>query len=385
SGAKVEDLHKDIVDEITFKCDCAGLAKRVPDVLDTWFDSGSMPFATKRPIPADFIGEAQDQTRAWFYYLHVLVGALFEKPAFLNCDTTGIVLAEDGKKMSKKLKNYPDPVGLIEKYGADAMRFYMLSSPAVQAENLAFSEKGVAEIANKNIGRLYNVLAFYDLYKNGTAASDKSENLLDAWMISRLNGLIKNVTEAYENYRLDLATRPLTDFIDDFSVWYLRRSRDRFKEESQDKTDALATLRFVLENTALVIAPAMPFFADYLFTAVRMDDGVESAHLAKWPEADNKKINKDLEEKMLQVRNVVNLALAERISAGIKVKQPLASLKVKNKISEGLLYLIKDEINVKEVIFDDKIEKEVGLDIDITEELKEEGVLREIIRQVQQA
>lgn len=384
SGAKVEDLHKDIVDEITFKCDCDGLAKRVPDVLDTWFDSGSMPFATKRTIPADFIAEGQDQTRAWFYYLHVLAGALFDKPAFLNCDTTGIVLAQDGKKMAKKLKNYPDPVELIEKYGADAMRFYMLSSPAVQAENLAFSEKGVAEIANKNIGRLYNVLAFYELYKNETAASDKSKNLLDIWIISKLNGLIKNVTEAYESYRLDSATRPLTDFIDDLSVWYLRRSRDRFKEDGQDKTDALATLRFVLENTALVAAPAMPFFADYLFMAVRESNSSESVHLARWPEADKKKIDKGLEEKMLQVRNVVNLALAERISAGIKVKQPLQTLQTKNEIPEALSFLVADEVNVKDIIFDDKIEKEVELDTNITEELREEGQVREIIRSVQE-
>jgi len=384
SGAKVEDLHKDIVDEVVFKCDCGGVAKRVPDVLDTWFDSGSMPFATKRSIPADFIGEAQDQTRAWFYYLHVLAGALFEKPAFLNCDTTGIVLAEDGKKMSKKLKNYPDPVGLIEKYGADAMRFYMLSSPAVQAENLAFSEKGVAEIANKNIGRLYNVLAFYELYKNETVASDESKNLLDVWIISRLNELIKNITEAYEGYRLDLATRPLTDFIDDLSVWYLRRSRDRFKDDTQDKTDALATLRFVLKNIALVMAPATPFFADYLFIAVKEDSEKESVHLAAWPTADEEKINSDLATKMQEARNVVNFALAQRQAVGIKVKQPLGSLKLKNKIPEELLYLIKDEINVKEIIFDDKIEEGVELDTNITEELKEEGQVREIIRSVQE-
>jgi len=384
SGVMIEDLHKDIADEVSFECDCKGTAKRVPDVLDTWFDSGSMPFATKRPIPADFIGEAQDQTRAWFYYLHVLAGALFDKPAFLNCNTTGIVLSEDGKKMSKKLKNYPDPVELIEKYGADAMRFYILSSPAVQAENLAFSEKGVAEIANKNIGRLYNVLSFYELYKNETAASDKSENLLDAWIISRLNELIKNITEAYEGYRLDLATRPLTDFIDDLSVWYLRRSRDRFKEDSQDKTDALATLRFVLKNIALVTAPAIPFFADYLFGAVKEDGEKESVHLAAWPVADEKKINYDLAAKMQEVRNVVNLALAQRQADGIKVKQPLGSLKIKNKISDRLHYLIKDEINVKEIIFDDKIEKEIELDTNITEELKEEGQVREIIRSIQE-
>lgn len=386
SGTEVKDLHKDIVDEVIFDCKCGGRMKRVPDVLDTWFDSGSVPFATKRPIPADFIGEAQDQTRAWFYYQHVLVGALFGKESFKNCIVTGIVLAEDGKKMSKKLKNYPDPVNVMEKYGADAMRFYMLSSPAVMAENLSFSEKGVAEIANKNIGRLYNVLSFYQLYEDETPASDNSQNILDKWILSRLNNLIKEITEGYESYYLDAATRPLIDFIDDFSVWYLRRSRERFKENNQDKKDALATLRFVLEKVSLLIAPAMPFFAEYIFKAVNKNE--ESVHLMPWPKAETKKINKELILEMQETRDIVTLALAMRVEKQIKVKQPLALLKIKNekskiKNNEELLDLIKDEINVKEIIFDSNIEKEVELDTNITEELREEGMMREIVRAVQ--
>lgn len=388
SGVKVADLHKDIVDEVVFDCKCGGKFRRVPDVLDTWFDSGSVPFATKRPIPADFIGEAQDQTRAWFYYQHVLAGALFKKETFKNCIVTGIVLAEDGKKMSKKLKNYPDPVEMINKYGADAMRFYMLSSPVVQAESLSFSEKGVDEVSKKNISRLYNVLAFYQLYQDETKVSSNSKNTLDKWILSRLNGLIKDVTDGYENYRVDLATRPFTDFIDDFSVWYLRRSRDRFKEEGEDKEDALATLRYVLYNVALAMAPAMPFFAEEIYQAVKEDSAPESVHLCDWPKVDKKKIDKDLEEKMSEARLIVTLALAERTARGIKVKQPLTSLKVKNtksKISgeNNFFDLIKDEVNVKEVIFDDKIVNEVELDTEITEELRQEGLLREIIRSVQ--
>lgn len=386
SGKKVKDLHKDVVDEIAFDCGCSGKAKRVPDVLDTWFDSGSVPFATKREIPADFIGEAQDQTRAWFYYMHVLAGALFKKEAFKNCVVTGIVLAEDGKKMSKKLKNYPDPAEVMEKYGADAMRFYMLSSPAVQAENLSFSEKGVSEIANKNIGRLYNVLAFYQLYQNETQASDESKNLLDAWIISRINELIRDVTKAYENYRLDLASRPLTDFIDDLSIWYLRRSRERIKE--QDK-EALATLRHVLRNLSLAMAPIMPFFADYLFMAVREQGGSQSVHLAAWPEIKKEKINSGLSLQMEKTRNIVALAMAQRVAKGIKVKQPLAKLKIQNSKLEirnnnELLDLIKDEINVKEIVFDNSTADEVELDLNITEQLKEEGKIREIIRAIQE-
>ncbi len=389
SGIKVTDLHKDIVDEVVFECGCGGKMQRVPDVLDTWFDSGSVPFATQRPIPADFIGEAQDQTRAWFYYQHVLVGALFGAEAFRHCIVTGIVLSEDGKKMSKKLKNYPDPSEVIEKYGADAMRFYMLSSPVVQAESLSFSEKGVDEIAKKNIGRLYNVLAFYQLYQDGTPAGDASKNILDAWILSRLNKLIEVITNGYENYRVDLATRPLTDFIDELSVWYLRRSRERFKEEgSKDGKDGVATLRYVLRQLSILMAPAMPFFAEYVFGAVREDNEEESVHLLSWPKYNKKLIDRDLEEKMEEVRTIVNLALAERMARGIKVKQPLASLKIQNLKSKiqnhgELLELIKDEVNVKNIIFDDKIEKEVELDTTLTEELKEEGIIREIIRQVQ--
>jgi len=399
SGVKVADLHKDIVDEVIFDCQCGGKTKRIPDVLDTWFDSGCVPFAMlhyplgnkndfKKRFPADFIAEGQDHTRAWFYYQHVLAGALFGKEAFKNCLVTGIVLAEDGKKMSKKLKNYPDPTEVINKYGADAMRFYILTSPAVQAENISFSEKGVDEVAKKNLGRLYNVLSFYQLYKDGTEASVDSKNILDAWIISRLNGLVKDITDGYENYRVDLATRPLTDFIDDFSVWYLRRSRERFKEDNNDKKDALATLRYVLNSLALVMAPVMPFFAEEIYQALKENDAPESVHLCDWPKVDKKKINKDLEEKMNEARLIVTLALAERTAKGIKVKQPLSLLKIRSAKSEirnenDLLNLIKDEINVKEIIFDTKIESEIELDAEITEELREEGLLREIVRSVQ--
>lgn len=388
SGIKVNDLHKDIIDDVTFKCNCNGNMKRISDVLDTWFDSGSVPFATKRPIPADFIGEAQDQTRAWFYYQHVLAGALFNKEAFKNCIVTGIVLAEDGKKMSKKLKNYPDPTEIMEKYGADAMRFYMLNSPVVQAESLSFSEKGVDEIAKKNIGRLYNVLEFYKLYENGTPASNVSKNILDIWILSRLGELIKSTTNGYENYSLDLAVRPLINFIDDCSVWYLRRSRDRFKDEGMGKTEALATLRYILYSLSIAIAPVMPFFAEYIFQAVREKTDKESVHLMLWPKADKKAMNEELTAQMQEVRDIVARAMAERVEKSIKVKQPLSSLKIKNIESKlngkkDLLELVKDEINIKEIIFDNKIEKEIELDTNLTEELKEEGILREIVRQIQ--
>jgi isoleucyl-tRNA synthetase len=388
SGIDVKDLHKDVVDQVTFECKCKGKVSRVPDVLDTWFDSGSMAFATHRKIPADFIGEAQDQTRCWFYYQHVLVGALFNKIAFKNCIVTGIILAEDGKKMSKKLKNYPDPVDVINKYGADAMRFYMLNSPVVQADNLLFSEKGVDEILKKNINRLYNVLAFYQLYQDGTLPENSSKNVLDRWILSRLNQFIKTTTQGYENYKIDVAIRPLTDFIDDFSVWYLRRSRDRFKDENnKDKKDALATLRYVLQQTSFVIAPIMPFFAEIIYQGIKTEKSPESVHLCNWPKVQGRFINKNLEDKMIEIRNIVNLALAERISKGIKVKQPVASLKTQVpktifQKDDELVGLICDEINVKKIIFENKFSG-VELDTNITEELKEEGYVRELIREIQ--
>ncbi len=398
SGIKVNDLHKDVVDEVIFNCSCGGKMARVPDVLDTWFDSGSVPFASlhypvenknnlKKRLPADFIGEAQDQTRAWFYYQHVLVGALFGTEAFKNCIVTGIVLAEDGKKMSKKLKNYPDPTAVMEKYGADAMRFYMLNSPVVQAENLSFSEKGVDEIAKKNISRLYNVLAFYELYADGTVASDKSNNILDKWILSRLGELIKISTDGYESYKVDIAVRPIIDFIDDFSAWYLRRSRERFKEDDNDKKDALATLRYVLHVTSKIIAPCMPFFAEYIFQKTRDPKNRESVHLEDWPSL--MKSDVDLIIEMSEAREIVNLALAERSNVGIKVKQPLALLRVKNinskiKNNKELLEVIKAETNIKNVIFDATIVNEVELDINITPELEEEWLIREIVRAVQE-
>ncbi|HRH24241.1 MAG TPA: isoleucine--tRNA ligase, partial [Candidatus Paceibacterota bacterium] len=270
SGTKVDDLHKHIVDEVTVPCSCGGVMRRIPDVLDTWFDSGSMPYGSKHypfegkeefdaVFPAQFIAEGQDQTRAWFYYLHVLAGALFQKPAFQNVIVNGIVLAEDGKKMSKKLNNYPDPMMVVEKYGADALRLYLLSSPVVQAENLAFSEEGVDEAAKKSIGRLANVLSFYKLYADDTAPSTDSAHVIDRWILTRLAALVTEVTEGYEKYELHSATRPLALFIDDLSTWYVRRSRDRFKEEGSDKTAALGTLRYVLRTLAHLMAPVTPF------------------------------------------------------------------------------------------------------------------------------
>jgi isoleucyl-tRNA synthetase len=397
SGKKIDDLHKHIVDEVTIPCECGGEMKRIPDVLDTWFDSGSMPYGQvhypfenkerfEKTFPAQFISEFTGQFRAWFYYLHALATALFSTNAFQQVVAHGIVLAEDGKKMSKRLQNYPDPMEVIDRYGADALRLYFLTSPVVQAENLNFSEKGVDEALKKNINRLGNVLAFYQLYADGTPRDWKSTNILDVWILSRLEELVQESTEGFESYRLDVAVRPITSFIDDLSVWYLRRSRDRFKTDGEDKTAALATLRYVLHTLSRVMAPSMPFFAEHLFQAIREEEDEESVHLAMWPEAEEATKNPDVLAAMKTARTIVTLALEAREKAGIKVRQPLNQLAVSSlQLTEDFKTIIAEELNVKGVIEKSGLDpNQIELDTELTDELKEEGLVRELVRAIQQ-
>ncbi|MEK7553193.1 MAG: class I tRNA ligase family protein, partial [Patescibacteria group bacterium] len=269
------DLHRPYIDEVEFDCECGGKMRRIQDVLDTWFDSGSMPYAQvhypfenkekfEENFPAEFIAEGVDQTRAWFYYLHCIATAINDSRAFNNVIVNGIVLAEDGKKMAKRLQNYPDPINVMEKYGADALRFYLLSSPVVKAENLSFSEKGVDEAHKKVIMRLKNVLAFYKMYVLNSNLKNKisnlhNENILDKWILTRLNQLTGEITKAMDKYELSEAVRPIGDFVEDLSNWYVRRSRERFKNEDNDKNNATATLHHVLIELSKLIAPFMPF------------------------------------------------------------------------------------------------------------------------------
>lgn len=395
------DLHLPYIDEVRLVNETGDPLVRVPDVLDTWFDSGSMPYGEEHypfenkeqfegAFPAQFIAEGIDQTRAWFYYLHVLGGALFKKNVFQNVIVNGIVLAEDGKKMSKRLQNYPDPMLIVEKYGADALRFYLLSSPVMQAENLAFSESGVDEVAKKNIGRLHNVLAFYELYADGTESADTSTNILDKWILARITELLKETSEGYERYQLDKATRPLALFIDDLSVWYVRRSRDRFKEEGRDKKEALATLRFVLHRLSIIMAPAMPFIAEEIFKDVREKNDPESVHLAQWPEAQRAfsiasiftgDMGAKLIAEMTRVRTFASEALMLRQKASIKVRQPLANLTITEPLSDKLAAILADEVNVKKILTG----SELALDTTLTSELIKEGDEREMASATAQA
>ena len=393
SGKKIDDLHKHIVDEIEIKCDkCGGTAKRIPDVLDCWFESGSMPYAQvhypfenkawfEKNFPAEFIAEGVDQTRGWFYTLMVLSTALFNRPAFKNVIVNGIVLAANGQKMSKRLKNYPEPDLVVEKYGADALRYYLLTSPVVEAESLNFSEEGVKEALQKVIMLIGNVLSFYKMYEDKNSKSKitnpKSKNILDKWILAKLNQLITEVTENMENYDLVRAARPLEGFINEFSTWYLRRSRDRFKAND---AAGIATMGYVLAEFAKVAAPFIPFTAEEIYRSVGGPE--ESVHLEAWPQADKKIMDEKLLAEMDLARQIVEKGLAARAEAGIKIRQPLAgyTTALTNKLAEGLSDLIKDELNVKDILFD----KEEKLDLEMTGELKMEGSAREIIRQINQ-
>ncbi len=399
----IDDIHKDKVDVIQFSCpECGETMTRIPDVLDCWFESGSMPFAQlhypfenkekfENNFPAQFIAEGVDQTRAWFYYTHVLAGGLKQTRAFDNVIVNGIVLAEDGKKMSKRLKNYPDPNVLIRQYGADALRAYLLSSSVMQAENLNFSEKGVAEALRKNVMVLWNVYKFYEMYAEnvvGPIQVPVAVRVIDRWILSKLNLLRQEVTANMESYNLPKAMRPITDFIDELSTWYLRRSRDRFKEEGEDKEMVLAVLRYVLAELAKIMAPFTPFIAESLWQRVsgfNFQNQHESVHLETWPlPAEHTQADEEVLVKMEAVRRIVESGLAKRDEAGIKIRQMLSAVMVSSlplELNREYEDLITEELNVQRLTWTSAAETlVVELDTVITPELQQEGWKREFIR-----
>lgn len=406
------DMHRPFIDEIVLPCKCGGSMKRVPEVFDCWFESGSMPYAQYHypfenlesfnaeqgiRFPADFIAEGLDQTRGWFYSMLVLSVALFGRPSFKNVIVNGMALAEDGKKMSKRLNNYPDPMDVASIYGADALRYYLLSSQAMKAEDLRFSNKGVDEVMKKIIMRLQNVYTFFEMYggfdldltQEGKYKHPK--NVLDVWVLARLKETATQITKATDKYELDRATRPIGDFVDDVSTWFLRRSRDRFKSEDvEDRNSAMFTTRTIILEFAKLLAPSMPFIAEDLYLKITGGLIKESVHLEDWSMnlvgelTDEEKL---VLESMKEVRLLVTLGLEARAKAGIKVRQPLNSLKVKSeklKANAGYFQLILEEVNVKEIIFDESNVNEVELDINITEDLRQEGIMRDIVRAIQE-
>ncbi|AHH09087.1 Isoleucyl-tRNA synthetase [Borrelia parkeri SLO] len=374
SGQKVNDLHKDKVDQITWPSEYGGVYVRTNEVLDCWFESGSMPYASKHYpfkdkdnfhniFPADFIAEGLDQTRGWFYTLTILGTALFENTAFKNVIVNGLVLSSDGRKMSKSLRNYTDPMEVINTFGADALRLYLVMSPVIRADDLKYSDDGVKDVLKNIIIPIWNAYSFFITY----AIIDKFEpnnninlyktNILDKWIVSEIESLKKILNEEIDKYNLTKSIEELLAFIDKLNNWYIRRSRRRFwkSENDNDKIDAHETLYYVIKNLMLMLAPFIPFLTEEIYQNLKTKDEKESIHLNKYPQAIEKLINIDLEEKMNFIRKVVSIARALRASHNIKIRKPISTIYVVTKdqkeqqILNEMKEIILEEINAKEI------------------------------------
>ncbi len=376
TGKKVTDLHREYVDDLTFKLpNEEGTYKRISEVLDCWFESGSMPYAQlhypfenqdvfKDGFPAEFIAEGLDQTRGWFYTLTVLSAALFDRPAFKNVIVNGMVLAADGKKMSKRLRNYTPPDELIELHGADALRLFLINSGLVKAEELRFTDDGVKDMVRRALLPWYNSFKFFSTYASVDGfkvdkADLKSENILDQWIISKLHTLIKNVNHEMMSYRLYNVVPELFNFIEDLTNWYIRLNRRRFWEEglSEDKKAAYTTLYTTLETLSRLMAPFAPFLSDYTYQQLKEFNFryEESVHLTSYPDATEGLINSTLETAVGRMQQVIMLGRQKRINEGVKVKTPLKTLKVIHQDEKLLIEIkkleeyLKSELNVKNV------------------------------------
>jgi len=389
---KIEGLHRPFIDEVELSCSCGGKMKRVKEVIDCWFDSGSMPFAqwhypfeNKDLIdkgeffPADFICEGIDQTRGWFYTLLAISTLLGHPSPYKNVVSTGIVLDENGQKMSKSKGNIVKPSDIIDKYGADIARFYFYTiNPVAEPKNFNF--KDVQILYRKFFDTLINVQKFFNTYA-GRIKKKKDispKKLLDRWIISSLEKLNQKAIEKLDSYDIVGAARLFEDFVEDLSNWYIRRSRKRF--QGKEKKEAAQTLSYVLSKLSKLLAPFAPFLSESIYKD--LEEKEESVHLEDYPLPQKSLIDERLEKDMAAVRELVNLGLKERAKAGLKVRQPLAQLqipKAKDKLPAELLDLLKEELNVKTV----SVGKELKLDVKVTENLREEGVVREIIHNIQ--
>ncbi len=403
SGEKeINDLHRPFIDKIVYKCEkCGGEMKRVSEVIDCWFDSGSMPFAqwhypfenkekidNQEAFPADFIAEGIDQTRGWFYTL-LAVSTLIEiGPAYKNVICLGLILDAKGQKMSKSRGNIIKPEEVVNKFGADCARLYFYTVNQA-GETKKFDFQDVQTLERKFFDTLWQSYNFFSIYKEEDFNPEeeiKPNHILDKWIISRLESLNVFISENLNQYKVVEAGRALLGFVDELSNWYIRRSRLRFQDKENKKANREATqvLYYVLLRFSQLIAPFTPFIAEKLYQSLGGKE--ESVHLSDWPEANQDLINKEIEEKMEETRNIASQVLAERVKAGIKVRQPLSKLIIKDsriKEEPDLISLLKEEINVKEVIFNPEAEKEIVLDVTITPELKEEGIMRDFIRFIQ--
>jgi len=382
SGVYPEDLHKQFVDKITIKCPkCGGTMHRIPEVLDCWFESGAMPYAQnhypfenkeyfEKHFPADFISEGLDQTRGWFYTLTVLAADLLDRPAFKNCIVSGLVLASDGRKMSKSLRNYTDPVEAINKFGADAIRLFLMHSAVVKADDLKYSDEGVSDVLKSIIIPLWNSYSFYVTYANIDKASPNGhefdsrmpENPLDRWLLSITQQLVKDVTAALDSYDLSGAIDPIAAFIDSMNNWYIRRSRRRFwkSENDSDKSEAYASLYIALKTFTQVAAPFIPFITEEMWQNLRCDSDKESVHLSDYPCYKEAWRDTALEFKMSTVQKAVSMGRSLRNEYNIKNRQPLSSVALVTRNPDERTVLaemedsIKEELNVKKVVFHER-------------------------------
>ena len=382
SGTYPEDLHKQFVDKITIPCKkCGGTMHRIPEVFDCWFESGSMPYAQQhypfenkeyfeKHFPANFISEGLDQTRGWFYTLTVLAAHLFDKPAFQNCIVNGLVLASDGRKMSKSLRNYTDPVEAINKFGADALRLFLIHSAVVRADDLRYSDEGVRDVIKNIILPLWNSYSFFVTYANidniqpaGHLFDEKLPvNPLDAWLLSITQKLVKDVTAGLDDYDLSGAVDPIIKFIDEMNNWYIRRSRRRFwkSENDSDKKEAYEALYIALKTFSLVASPFIPFITEQIWQNLKTSEDKESVHLSDYPVYNEKWRNEELEFKMATVQKAVSMGRSLRNTFNLKNRQPLASvaLVTRNENEKRVLAemedSIREELNVKKVEFHDR-------------------------------
>ena len=409
SGVKLEDPHKPFVDKIVYGCsECNGQMKRVNDVIDVWYDSGAMPFARlhypfkneelfKKKYPAEFIAEGVDQTRGWFYTLHVLGVALFKEKAFRNVIVNGMALAPDGAKMSKSKRNYPEVNSVIEERGADSLRLHFLSSPIVHGEEVIFSEQALKEVTSVVLLPFVNSVKYFLNYRDqsGWVPSNelKLEHIMDRWIVSKLNYTIKSVTEYMDSYRLMKATKEIFELIEILSKWYIRRSRERFVNGD---LEALNTLYYVLVEISKLLAPFAPFVSESAYLTLTAGELKESVHLEDYPIFESKLLDEDLLKNMNTVREICSLGLNIRDENRIKLRQPLSKAYISIPDKE-MLEIVKGELNVKKVEYSkkkvdkkDHITHEMGdifvtMDLSITKELAEEGMVNEIVRGLQLA
>lgn len=372
SGIKLTNLHRQFMDKVTFKCDCCdGTMTRVPEVLDCWFESGSVPFAQKHypfdnkewfdsHFPSDFIVEYTGQIRCWFYYLHVLSVALFDKPAFSNCVVHGTILAKDGKKLSKSSKNYTDPMLLMKQFGTDAFRLYLYQTNAMLIGDLLFDDNGIQDAYQQVVLPYWNACNFFISYANidgfrpETLTAPKSDNQLDKWMLAKLYEATATITENMDKYFVNKYVDSLISLVDGLTNWYIRRSRRRFWEKgmSEDKKNAYETLYYVLVNMTKLFAPVAPIISEKIYRT--LTDGF-SVHLDTWPEIPEEFRNDELLEQVKLVRSVIYLARSIRNKNKVKNRQPLSTLRVVlseksgNEVVESFKDIIAEELNVKSV------------------------------------